>query len=41
MMVVVTTFIAPPWLKYLAPPLPPEKPQPIEGIEELVVGPKG
>jgi hypothetical protein len=36
-MVMVTTFIAPPLLKFLFPPVPREAPPPErEGIEELV-----
>jgi Kef-type K+ transport system membrane component KefB len=39
-MVMVTTFMAPPLLRILFPPLPrPERPRQVEGIEELVMEP--
>jgi Kef-type K+ transport system membrane component KefB len=40
LMVMVTTFLAPPLLRWLCPPRPPEPPAPKpEGVEELVTGP--
>src|SRR5262249_3594903 len=41
LMVLVTTFLAPPLLKRLFPPARPgPKPAPQDGLEELVVGPE-